>query len=508
MNPHNRPAAGTSLEPHPPGTDDNPGPSGLPHQAGSAGSAGGTAASDEPVSPAARRINPWLYTLVSNLWVVAVIAAMVPLGWWVENPDAFNSLWARILILAGLNITLSVSLQLINGIAGQFSLGHAAFMAVGAYVAGYATLTHGRILNDPYGDPLDWTNPLGVIVYLSALALVVALLSGAAIAVWRLVSLARRLHPRLPQIIVAVVALWVIADLVTLETNLGATWLRLQAASGVGAAFSRVMTFGHGETALWLAQTLPAWSLKPIIFLAAIVGGGAMAAFAGLVIGLPTLRLRGDYLAIATLGFAQIIAVAIYNTPELGGATGLAGIPAYSATADPELGIASAYSFAWVYGLALVTIVAVWRLQHSPIGRSLQCVREDELAAAAVGINTAGAKVVAFVIGAALAGMAGAVFAHTEQYLNVAQFDFQRSVELVVMVTLGGLGSVPGAVVAAVLLTFIEPVLQSLGNWLPAGSPAWLTTAGEKINQYRLVIFALVLIIAMIVRGQRRGKAQ
>src|SRR5205814_2258529 len=132
----------------------------------------------------------------------------------------------------------------------------------------------------------------------------------------------------------------------------------------------------------------------------------------------------------------------------------------------------------------------IWRLTHSTRGRALRAVREDEIAAAAVGIDTTHFKVMAFVIGAFFAGLAGALYAHLDGYLNTNSFSFVRSIELVVMVTLGGLGSIWGAAIAALLLTALPELLRTAPNWMPASAPSQLKWAAAKTDDYRMVIYS------------------
>jgi branched-chain amino acid transport system permease protein len=243
-----------------------------------------------------------------------------------------------------------------------------------------------------------------------------------------------------------------------------------------------------------------------------------VAAVAGLVVGLPTLRLRGDYLAIATLGFAEIIRVAITNAQPLGGATGLQLGP-WATPGDAEIDVVPRQIFPWVYGTAVVTTLVIWRLKRSPKGRALQAVRDDEIAAAAVGIDTTHHKVLAFVIGAFFAGVAGVLFAHYDAYLTPNSFGFLRSVEVVVMVTLGGLGSIPGAIVAAVVLTILPEALRSAPDWIPPNAPTWVQPESVLAKEWvrarpvvlapltwvgaqRMVVYALLLIVIMVARAQ------
>jgi branched-chain amino acid transport system permease protein len=283
-------------------------------------------------------------------------------------PAVMNPYYFSILIYAGINITLASSLNLVNGLTGQFSMGHAGFMAVGGYVAAFMNM-----------------------------------------------SLFMDVH------------------------------------------FAGMPNF--------VSEGL-------FLFLSLIVGGLSAAAL-GYVVGLPSLRLKGDYLAIVTLGFGEIIRVLILNMDFIGGARGIPGIPQWT-------------NFFWVYGVALVCIVSINRLMDSSHGRALLAVREDEIAAEATGVNTTKYKVVAFVIGAFWAGVAGALFAHFLTYLNPSTFDFNRSFEIIIMVVLGGMGSMTGAVFAAVFLTVLRESLRPL----------------QELTQldFRMVIYSLMLIILMLTR--------
>src|SRR5205823_6349428 len=158
------------------------------------------------------------------------------------------------------------------------------------------------------------------------------------------------------------------------------------------------------------------------------------------------LRLRGDYLAIATLGFAEIIRILIQNSEPLGRALGLTGIPKYT-------------NFAWLFGFAAITIAVIWRIAYSAKGRAIMAVREDEVAANACGIGPAEHQGLAFVVGSVFGGVAGGVVGKDERSIGAYQFGLQKSIEAVVIVTLGGLGSISGAIVAAIILTLLPEVL-------------------------------------------------
>ncbi|MDX2226315.1 MAG: branched-chain amino acid ABC transporter permease [Verrucomicrobiae bacterium] len=298
--------------------------------------------------------------------------------------EGINPYLFQILMVMGINITLAISLTLINGITGQFSIGHAGFMALGAYGAG------------------------GFSVFLG---------------------------PKL-------------------------------AALGLPPLVSQNL-----------------WLVVSILF------GGGLAALAGLIIGMPTLRLRGDYLAIATLGFGEIIRVVITNLDFVGGARGLIGIPTTT-------------NFFWVYFVCLLCGILVYRLSHTPRGLALSAVREDEIAATSIGINTTRYKVAAFITGAFFAGVAGGLFAHFFGYINPQSFTFVKSFELVVMIVLGGLGSITGAVVGAVLLTLLPEFLRAPQAFIPLPLPEFLTGFLGQVSQYRLLIYSLLLIVLMLTRPQ------
>ena len=290
-----------------------------------------------------------------------------------------NSYYLQILIFIGINIILAVSLNLINGYTGQFSLGHAGFMAIGAYVAAYVS------------------------------------------------------------------------------TEKGSGILRLL---GGANAFSTAA-----------------------LFLFVLGLGGLAAAVVGLVVGVPSLRLRGDYLAIVTLGFGEIIRVFIQNTDAVGASRGFGGIPSYT-------------TLFWTYGAAALTIYVVVSLIDSTYGRGFLTVRDDEIAAEAMGIDTTRYKVVAFIMGAFFAGIAGGLYAHTTTYINPSGFDFQLSIQIVIMVILGGMGSTAGVAFAAVLLTVLLEYLRAVSKY------QFLPDLVRRIAENRMIIFSLVLIALMLLRPQ------
>ncbi|GIM44894.1 ABC transporter [Collibacillus ludicampi] len=262
--------------------------------------------------------------------------------------EIVNDFVTDTLILIGINVILAVSLNLINGITGQFSIGHAGFMSVGAYISAIITVKQG----------------------------------------------------------------------------------------------------------------LP--------FPLALVCGGIVAALAGLLIGIPSLRLKGDYLAIATLGFGEIIRIVWLNTDYVGGASGLSGISKET-------------NWTWIFVCVVLTVVVIQNFVNSTHGRACISVRENEIAAEAMGINTTKYKVMAFTIGAFFAGIAGALSAHNFYIIQPTSFNFIKSFEILVIVVLGGLGSTTGSILAAVLLTLLFTYLQ---DW----------------PEIRMIIYSIILILTMIFR--------
>lgn len=294
-------------------------------------------------------------------WVIfaAIVGALYGLNaLFLENMDPYA---LRVLINCGIAMILSMSLNLVNGCAGQFSLGHAGFMAVGAYSA---------------------------------------------------------------------------------------------------AAISTILPRFHPE---WASQLT-----SPPVIGVSIVFGGIIAAFAGFLVGLPSLRLKGDYLAIVTLGFGEIIRIVFLNIPVLGGPIGIPGIPRRT-------------DFFWVYVWAVLTFIIIYRLIKSSQGRAILSIRENEIAAESMGINIKHYKIVAFVVSSFFAGIAGGLFAHLQGIIDPGTFNFNRSVEVVIMVVIGGMGSISGAVIGGILVALLPEVLRGL-------------------HEFRMIVFPLILILVMLLR--------
>jgi branched-chain amino acid transport system permease protein len=306
--------------------------------------------------------------------LVATVALLVALDAWLSR--ALNPYYLTILARIGVAALAAASLQLVNGFTGQFSIGHAGFMAVGAYVSA------------------------------------------------------------------------------ALSVYVGAGWIAA------------------------LAGALPLPLARSLYFPAPLVAGGLAAAVAGLVVGIPALRLRGDYLAIATLGFGEIIRIAILNVDAVGGARG------FSIASPAHPGVDLRYeSIGAIYGVALLSLLVIARLVYATGGLAFRAVREDETAAESIGVATTRVKVEAFVVSSFFAGVAGALFAHSEGYVHTNSFSFLRSFEIVVFVVLGGLGSLSGAVLAAAALTAAPELLRGVGEW-------------------RMILYSVLLIVMMLVRPE------
>lgn len=309
--------------------------------------------------------------------------------------------WINQLTIIGIAIILAVSLNIVNGFTGQFSIGHAGFLSLGGYLAG-SLLYYGSVMffeTRPEPGFLSFTQP-----------------------------------------------------------------------------FERL-----GQTVVW-------WGTGDLFFLGVCLAAGIFAAIAGLIVGLPSLRLRGDYLAIVTVGFGEIVRILIESSQRqvplsrlkradgwdlvtgLGSAMGFNYIPKFG-------------SLFWVYFFVGLTVLVALRLKYSTHGRAYLSIREDEIAAEAMGIRSTRYKIQAFVISAFFAGIAGALMASSQGTINASELAFMKSLEIVVIVVLGGMGSVSGAVLAAVVLTYLPELLQA-----------------ETFARYRLILYALVLILVMILR--------
>jgi branched-chain amino acid transport system permease protein len=201
-----------------------------------------------------------------------------------------------------------------------------------------------------------------------------------------------------------------------------------------------------------------------------LIAGGIVAMIFGILIGFPTLRLKGDYLAIATLGFGEIIRVVFLNMEITGGASGLASIPRLA-------------TWPWLFAFTVLTIIVINNFIHSNRGRSCLAIREDEIAAESMGINSTKYKIMAFALGAFFAGIAGGLYASYFYFIAPGKFSFLMSINILVMCVFGGLGSITGSVVGAITLT-------------------WLTVVLRDYIGVNNIMYALLLIVIMLFRPQ------
>lgn len=278
-----------------------------------------------------------------------------------KSVGLINNYAMQLIMLACINIIMTISLNLVNGFTGQFSIGHAGFMAVGAY----------------------------------------------------------------------------------------------------GSAVITTLLF---KTSGWaLAAQVP-------IYLISLLAGGLLAALMGLLIGIPSLRLKGDYLAIVTLGFGELLRSIIRLIDYVGGPRGLTGIPSYT-------------NFFWVFLFTIISIYVARNLVYSSVGRSCISVRDNEIAAEAMGIDTTRVKVQIFTIASFIAGVAGGLYAHMFMYLQPDTFNFSKSTDFLVFLYAGGAGSISGSILSAAALTVVPELLRFLENW-------------------RMVIYGFVLVFLMLRRPQ------
>jgi len=235
---------------------------------------------------------------------------------------------------------------------------------------------------------------------------------------------------------------------------------------------------GLGAYAAGLVGKTYADAGLPIMFVA-LVFGAFVAGFIAYLIGLPVLRLKSDYLGIATLGFGIIVTVGFNNSdriiPMLNGARGMFGIPQFA-------------TFDIIFIIFILTIILCRNFVHSSYGRAVTSIREDEVAANVVGINPFKYKMVAFVLGCTLAGLGGALYAFRYPFLHPTSFDFLWSINYLLIVVLGGLGSLTGTIITAVGWVFLLEVLRIV--------------LGEQFLDFRGVLYALILIVTILVRRQ------
>ena len=290
------------------------------------------------------------------LGVIAFYALVMIL----RSADVINGYYMQVMLFAGVNVMMTASLNLVNGFTGQFCIGHAGFMSLGAY----------------------------------------------------------------------------------------------------GSAVITTLIFKGNSVA-------PAAQIP--VFLLGLLCGGIVAALVGCLIGIPSLKLKGDYLAIVTLAFGEIVRALLRLIQPIGGARGMIGIPNYA-------------NFFWVVLFVVLTLWLLRNLIYSPYGRAFIAIRDNEIAADAMGINTTKYKIMSFCIAAFIAGVAGGLYAHVLSFIQPDSFSFTKSSDFLVYLYAGGSGSLTGSVVGAILLTILPEVLRFLADW-------------------RLVLYALILVVVMLYRS-------
>ena len=276
----------------------------------------------------------------------------------------------------------------------------------------------------------------------------------------------------------------------------------------VGAYTWAIVGSPHGNIIFGSGFPLPAWTFYPFLGMGLLV-----AAVTGILLGLPVLRLRGDYLAIVTLGFGEVIRVLANNLDKpINITNGPKGITPISRGPFPPMLSASEGFYFLVLLIVVVVILVNRRLEDSHIGRAWEAIREDELAAQAMGVPLVRSKLLAFACGASFAGVMGALFAAKQVFINPESFTFLESIGVLAMVILGGMGSIPGAVVGATVVTVLNlQVLKGLSLWLNELKNAGTTVFGYNLAQlptqlepakYERMVFGIILVVMMIVRPQ------
>jgi branched-chain amino acid transport system permease protein len=300
-------------------------------------------------------INQIKETLIEKRWILPVLLAFIFLASLAVHHFELLDLYIQLILMyVGINIILTLSLNLINGYMGEFSVGHAGFMAIGAYIASFLTV-----------------------------------------------------------------------------------------------------------------RVFPA-QMAALLFPFAVLAGGIGAAFVGLIVAFPSFKTRGDYLAIVTLAFGMIVKSAIENIEALGGPRGFLGMEKLSI-------------LPWVFFWAALSVWAIRNLVYSNFGRGVLSIREDEIASDLMSVNTKEVKIIAFVVSSFFAGIAGGLFAHLLQFISPRAFDIIKSTDILIMVYLGGIGSIAGSILGATIYTVLLEVLRPMGIW-------------------RMVFMPLMLVLLMIFR--------
>ena len=241
------------------------------------------------------------------------------------------------------------------------------------------------------------------------------------------------------------------------------------------AGFMSVGLFSGCLVSIALVDVFP----TPLRIVVSMIVGGLFAAVAGLIVGLPALRLKGDYLAIVTLACGEIIKNVITNLDITGGPIGLNTKPIYTGAKG---------LLPYAIALVFVTVIVMMNLKKSKIGREIMAIRDNRIAAESIGINITYCKLAVFIIAAFFAGAAGCLYGHAFANVKAASFDYNMSIEILVLVVLGGMGSVSGSIIAAIVLSVLPEALRGFSD-------------------YRMLAYAIVLILVMLMSNNPRIKA-
>lgn len=394
-------------------------------------------------------------------WIPTLLfAALVFLAvQYASDREIISRYWSQVIVFAAITSISALGLNLIYGFNGQFSLGQVGFYAIGAYGSALITKDFGK---SPWsGDPvgaLCWimAAQMGIVLVLLAFQLL------------HIGDLNKSLRKTLSRTLKAHEA-GMICIVIMLIVSAAILAVGYYATLGLHSVTYRLVS------ALFTA--LPANAARSVNFFLAILNGGTIAALVAYLVGLPLLRLGSDYFGIATLGFAIMVYTALQNSdlviPTMKGARGMVGIPLYT-------------TWGWAFGALVVCTIVLRNLIRSSQGRAIISVREDEIAARAMGVDVTRQKAIAFTFGALFAGIAGALYAHLYGFLHPSSFNTIKGFDPLIIIVFGGLGSMTGTIMASVGFALL---IEGLRVVLPQGFEDW-----------RFVIYPILLLIVMLLR--------
>jgi branched-chain amino acid transport system permease protein len=395
-------------------------------------------------------------------WIPTALVGLAIYGGvqYASGAGIFSTYWYRVVQIAGIMAISSLGLNLIYGFNGQFSLGHIGFYAIGAYGSALVSKDYAGQWSGGQFHALAWmmAAQLGVLLLLFITRV-------ARFAEWQRrvrETLDEMLRP--PETTVLVFLLMAIATAIAAGLAIVATVYLQKALEALLGLVLGVLGENAGQN---------------VLFAIALLNGGTMAALVAYLVGLPLLRLTSDYFGIATLGLAIMIYTALQNSDmviaTMKGARGMVAIPQWT-------------TWGWVFGVLVVVLFVMRNLVHSSAGRAIISVREDEIAAQAMGIDVAQQKAVAFAFGAFFAGVAGGLYAHLMSFLHPSTFNVVKGFDPLIIIVFGGLGSMTGTLVASVGFAVL---IEGLRVSLPQGFEDW-----------RFVLYPLMLLVVMLLRQQ------